>query len=310
MPFDLMSFGFYAHRKINRMAVFTIHPDLMPFYRKHIEYLTERSIDPDRRAHVVPGEAARHYIDIDHFGENPFENVPRQWDDAVKKFTEDTLQKYGIIPWHINVMMNRLTYAFKDKDVDRILYNSAHLGHYIGDACTPLHTTLYYDGRNAKQRGIHALWESRLPELFADDYDYFVGRAEYIESPLDRAWELIINSHEKIDTIFMVYDHIYDTTPADKIYAHEMRGQSYVRPYSKTFSEAFHDELNGMVERQMQLAVKSVGDFWYTAWINAGQPDVNKLLGEKISNAHQKKINKLEKEWESADESHNRKYSR
>ncbi len=303
LPVDLQSFGFFAHRKINRMAVFTLPPEMLPFYRKHIEYLTERSIDPDRRAHAVAGEAPRHYIDIDHYGENPFDIVPRKWEDAVEKFTEDTLQEYGVVPWHIEVMMRRLTYAFMDKDVDRILYNSAHLGHYIADACTPLHTTLYYDGRTPEQRGIHALWESRLPELFADDYSYFVGSAEYIESPPDRAWELVKISHHKVDTIFEIYDHLYETMPPDMIYAHEMRGQSFVRPYSRTFSEAFHEKMNGMVERQMQLSVKSVGDFWFTAWVNGGQPDLLELLDEKISEAHRKKIEEQQKEWESVQES-------
>ncbi len=308
LPLDLMSFGFFAHRKINRMAVFTLPPEMLPFYRKHIEYLTERSIDPDRRAHAVPGEAQRHYIDIDHFGEEPFEIMPREWDEAVDKFSDDTLQEYGVLPWHIEVMMRRLTYAFRDKDVDRILYNSAHIGHYIADACTPLHTTVYYNGRTPEQRGIHALWESRIPELFADDYNYFVGRAEYIESPRERIWEIVKVSHNKVETIYEIYDHLYETMPSDMIYSHEMRGQSFVRPYSRSFSKAFHDEMNGMVEQQMQLAVKSIGDFWYTAWVNAGQPDLIDMLDESISDAHKEQLEEQLKEWESTDESLDREY--
>ncbi len=303
LPFEANSFGWEAHRKINRMAVFTLPPDIMPFYRQHIEYLTERSIDPDRRAHAVPGESQRHYIDIDHFGEDPFDIMPKEWDDAVEKFTEDTLQEYGVLPWHMDVMMDRLTNAFKAKDVDRILYNSAHLGHYIADALTPLHTTVHYNGRTPEQRGIHGLWESRLPELYADEYDYFVGRAEYIDSQLERIWELIEESHKEVETVFEIYDHLYETMPSDLIYSHEMRGQSYVRPYSRTFSKAFHDEMDCMVERKMQLSVKSVGDFWYTAWIDAGQPDIDELLKKEISEAHQEELEELEEEYEGIDES-------
>jgi len=301
LPADLFSFGFFAHRKINRMAVFTLPPEMLPFYRKHIEYLTERSIDPDRRAHVVPGEAQRHYIDIDHYDDDPFGIVPRKWEDAIEKYTEDTLQKYGVIPWHIEVMMRRLTYAFRNSDVDGILYNSAHLGHYIADACTPLHTTLHYNGRTPEQKGIHALWESRLPELFADNYNYFVGKAEYVSSPLDRAWEIIKISHNKVNTIYDIYDYLYNAMSRDMIFAHEMRGQSFVRTYSRKFSKKFHDEMNGMVERQLQLAVKSVGDFWYTAWVNAGQPELLELLDEKISEEHRKKLEKQKKKWKSVE---------
>lgn len=308
LPLDLMSFGFFAHRKINRMAVFTLPPEMLPFYRQHIEYLTERSIDPDRRAHAVPGEAQRHYIDIDFYGEEPFEVVPQEWDAAVEKFTNDTLQEYGVLPYHMEVMMRRLTYAFKNKDVDRILYNSAHLGHYIADACTPLHTTLYYNGKTPEQRGIHALWESRLPELFADDYNYFVGRADYIESVRDRTWELVEISHNKVDTVYEIYDYLYENMSSDIIYSHEMRGQSFVRPFSRTFSETFHKEMNDMVERQMRRAVKSVGDFWYTAWVNGGQPDLTELLDERISEAHKQRLEEQMEHWQSVDESHDREY--
>ena len=36
--------------------------------------------------------------------------------------------------------------------------------------------------------------------------------------------------------------------------------------------------LNGMVERQMRRSVKAVGDIWYTAWVDAGQPDLKSLI--------------------------------
>ena len=299
---DAFSFGFFAHRKINRMAVFTLPPEMVGFFKHHIEYITERSIDPDRRAHAVVGEAQRHYIDIDHFGPAPFDSMPRRWNDAVEKFTEDTLQLYGVLPWHVNTMMYRLTGAFEEEDVDRILYNATHIGHYISDLCTPLHTTKYYNGRTPEQRGIHALWESRLVELYADSYNYFVGRAEYIESPLDRAWELIEESHLKVDTIYMVFDSLMVHMNPDVVFAHEMRGQSTMRTYSRTFSQAMHQAMNGMVERQMQRAVKSVGDFWYTAWVNAGQPDLYKLEKRAISASHRRQLEREEKQYSEIDQ--------
>ncbi len=296
-------FGFFAHRKINRMAVFTLPPEMIGLYKNHIEFLAERSIDPDRRAHAVEGEAPRHYIDIDHFGTDPFELVPAKWQDAVKMFTEDTLMQYGVLPWHIDVMMRRLTRAFLNNDMDNILLTSAHLGHYIADACTPLHTTLHYNGRTPAQRGIHAFWESRLPELYADDYNFFAGRAEYIGDPLGKAWELVKISHYKVDTIYEVFDSLLVFFPEDKVFAHEMRGQSMGRVYSQTFSAAFHNGLNGMVERQMRLAVKAVGDFWFTAWVNAGQPDLQIMHKRTLSSRLQRILNKEKNDWGEATES-------
>lgn len=296
------SFGFFAHRTINRMAVFSLPPEMIGLYKDHIEFISERSIDPDKRAHAVPGEAPRHYIDIDHFGENPFEVMPRRWDEAVEKFTEDTLQKYGVLPWHIQVMMTRLTRAFASNDMDNILLLSSHLGHYIADACTPLHTTKNYNGRTPAERGIHALWESRLPELFSGSYTYFTGRAAYLHAPLDRIWELVEISHLKVDTIYMVLDSLMIHFPNDRIYAHEMRGQSFNRVYSQEFSNAFHNALDGMVERQMQLAAKAAADFWFTAWVNAGQPDLSSMQRKSISQKLMRLLRKEEESWNKATE--------
>ncbi len=293
-------FGFFAHRKINRMAVFCLPPEMIGLYKHHIEFLAERSVDPDRRAHAVEGEAPRHYIDIDHFGPDPFEVVPVKWGDAAELFSEDTLMEYGVLPWHIDIMVRRLTRAFVNNDMDNILLLSAHLGHYVADACTPLHTTLHYNGRTPEQRGIHAFWESRLPELFAHEYNFFTGRAQYVGDPLEKAWELVKISHHKVDTIYQVFDSLLVFFPEDKVYAHEMRGQSMGRVYSRTFSAAFHDALNGMVERQMRLAVKTVGDLWFTAWVNAGQPDLQAMQTRSLSNRILHIIRQEKNEWDKA----------
>ena len=64
------------------MAVFTLPPDMMVFYKKNIEYVTDHAVDPDKRRYSTEGEAARHYIDIDHYvhnGEDPFEVMPKKW---------------------------------------------------------------------------------------------------------------------------------------------------------------------------------------------------------------------------------------
>ena len=77
--------GFFAHKRVNRVATFTLPQEMFGFYKEHIEYLTEHAVDPDKRRYAVDGEAPRHYIDIDHYvkeGEDPFEIMPRGWTDA------------------------------------------------------------------------------------------------------------------------------------------------------------------------------------------------------------------------------------
>ena len=197
--------GFFGHKKINRVAVFTIpESSLFKFYKQNIDFITEHAIDPDKRRYAVKGEAEKHYIDIDHYiknDENPFDIMPRRWNDAVDKFSEDTIKTYGISPWNIQSMLYKLTNAFKEKDLIRILKYSAEIGHYISDAHVPLHTTENYNGQFTNQKGIHGFWESRVPELFFDDYDLITGKAIYIEKPLSTTWEFIEESYFAVDSV-------------------------------------------------------------------------------------------------------------
>jgi len=264
--------GFYAHKRVNRYAVFTLPEELIGFYKKHIDYLTEHAVDADKRRYAIKEEAPRHYIDIDHYGENPFEIMPRKWTDAVEKFSEDTLLTYGIVPWHIQTVYNRLIKAFEEKDIDYILKNSADLGHYVSDAHVPLHTTENYNGQLTNQKGIHAFWESRLPELFADDYDYLVGTAEYQYSVLDVAWQAVESSFNSLDSVLLFEKELSREFEQDKQYSYEKRGTKTIKVKSADYSLAYHTKLDGMVERRLRLSIIAIGNLWYSAWVDAGQP--------------------------------------
>ncbi len=280
--------GFYAHKRANCYAVFTLPEELIGFYKKHIDHLTEHAVDADKRRYVIKEEAPRHYIDIDHYGENPFQVMPKKWNDAVTKFSEDTLLTYGIVPWHIQTVYNRLVKAFEQKNIDYILRNSADLGHYVSDAHVPLHTTENYNGQLTNQKGIHAFWESRLPELFADDYDYLVGTAEYQYSVLDVAWKAVQGSFNALDSVLLFEKELSQEFQQDKQYAYEQRGTKTVKVKSQEFSDAYHKLLNGMVERRLRLSIITIGDLWYSAWIDAGQPLLDGM--QKSSNPFTEEI--------------------
>ena len=295
-----VQWGFFGHKRINRIAVFTLPPEMFGFYKEHIEFVTEHAVDPDKRRYAVEGEAQCHYIDLDHYykpGENPFQIMPRKWKDAVAKFTEDTLQTYGIVPWHISVMKSKLQRAFETKNVDLILKYSADIGHYIADAHVPLHTTENYNGQLTGQKGIHGLWESRLVEINAENYDYFVGKATYVKSVLDYTWEAVEASHNALDSVLRMEKEITRTFPSDRKYAYEQRGNTTVQVYSKEFCSAYHAQLNGMVERRLRAAVIAVGSIWYTAWVDAGQPDLRSLQNKPPTQELLKEFQALEEHF-------------
>lgn len=276
------AWGFWAHQRINRMAVFTLPPEMLLFYKKNIEYLTEHAVDPDMRRYAVDGEAARHYMDVDHYGEYPFDMVPRKWQDAVDKYTEDTLMAYGIVPYHIYRHYFWLVDAFRAEDPAKILKASADLGHYIADSNVPLHTTENYNGQLTGQKGIHGLWESRLVELFALDYDFYIGRSNYFSDLAAEAWKWVLESHIALDSVLGFEKKLTAKMPSDQKYSFENRNNVLVKAYSKAFCAAYHQMLSGMVERRMRSSILRVGSVWYTAWVDAGQPDLKKLLDKEI----------------------------
>lgn len=265
------------------MAVFCLPDELIGFYKKNIEYVTVHAVDPDKRRYEIEGEAPKHYIDIDHYNsKDPFEIMPKRWTDAVVTYSKDTLLAYGILPWNITWQLRYLTDAFKSKNKAKILKYSADLGHYVADAHVPLHCTENYNGQMTGQKGIHAFWESRIPEMLADSFNYFIGKAYYINDPLDEAWKIIQESFSKKDSVLSLEKVLNKKFPQDKKYAYEQRGQSTVKTYSKEYTIAYNRLLHNMVERCMRKAILKVACFWYTAWVNAGKPDLMSLENEKI----------------------------
>jgi hypothetical protein len=259
------------------MAIFSLPEELLPLYKSEIEFLTAHAVDPDKRRYSNAKEAPRHYLDLDHYGSAPFESIPRRWKDAVAKFSEDSLQAYGIVPWHVEKVLFALTEAFKKRDKIAILHLSADLGHYVADAHVPLHTTENYNGQLTGQKGIHGFWESRIPELMGENYNYYCGQAEYLNKPLTKIWQIVLSSNASKDSVLALEASLNDIFPADQKYSYENRGTMPVLVYSLAYTKAYNQLLNGMVERRLRQSIIDVASFWYTAWVNAGQPDVAHL---------------------------------
>ena len=269
--------GFWGHQRINKVAVFTLPPGMLLFYKQNVDWISQHAVDPDMRRYASKEEAPRHFIDLDRY---PKDSMPHNWYRAVEKYSEDTLKAHGIVPWHIQVWILRLTDAMKMQDKNRILRYSAELGHYIADVHVPLHTTKNYNGQLTGQVGIHGFWESRIPELLGEDYDYLTGNAGYIENPLEYTWDIIEQSHAAVDSVLSIEKELSASFATDKIYAFEERNGQTLKMYSSAYTSAYSNKLQGMVERRMRAAILATGSIWYTCWVNAGQPDLSKATDQ------------------------------
>ena len=295
---NIFCWGFYAHQKINYYAVFLLPPEMMIWYKPNIALISEHAVDPDKRRYSTAAEAPRHYIDIDDYGAYPYPNLPRKWDEAVKKFSVDSLENHGIVPWWIMTMKKRLTDAFRVKDGKGVLKNAAEIGHYIADAHVPLHVCSNHNGQFTHQEGIHAFWESRIPELLAEkEWDFFLGKAEYIPDPAAYIWTIILQSARAADTVLRCEKELSASFRDDLKYAFEERSGVIKKQYSSAYTIAYNKKLGDMVERRMRQSIFSIASFWYTCWVDAGQPDLKGLVNIHFSEAELKEMEKLDLAW-------------
>jgi hypothetical protein len=288
------SWGFFAHQRINRLAVFILPGEMIGFYKNNINFITEHAVDADKRRYADTSEAPRHFIDADRYGDKPFDSIPEKWKDAEAKFGFSVLQENGIVPWQIERTYFSLVKAFQLRDSIRILRLSADLGHYISDAHVPLHTTENYNGQLSGQTGIHGFWESRLPELFAARYDFIVGQAQYIENPLKSAWNIVRNSHSHLDSVLLIESRLSKQIASDRKFSFSERNGRVERQYSENFSTAYHKALNNMVEKQMRASIVMTGSYWYSAWVDAGQPRLKDFASNDLSAEEKKNLQKEE----------------
>lgn len=268
------AWGYYAHQKINKMAVFALPQPLMQFYKTHLKYIEENASTPDKIRYINPKEAPRHYLDVEEY-EAHIDSIPQYWDAAVKKYGKEKIEKSGELPWNIYLNYILLVKAFKEKNTANILKISAYLGHYIADAHVPLHTTHNHNGQLTGQEGIHAFWESTVPEYFGSQYHFFVGKAQYLSSPLNTIWNIIKESHLRVDSVLRIEKQLSKEWPDHKKYSFVRKGTQLLKKPSESYAQAYQNALNHMMEVRMRESILAVSSFWYTAWVNAGQPDLS-----------------------------------
>lgn len=273
------SWGFLVHRTINQLAVYRLPRPMQDFFWKNRAYLVQQAPRPDIRRNSDAQEASRHFIDLEAYGDSAAWKMPLRWDEAVRQYTMDTLKKYGYVPYEVQRVRGLLTEAFRRRDRDSILFYSADLGHYIGDANVPLHTTVNYDGQLTGQRGLHSLWESAVPDVAMDGWSLRDGhRARYLDDPGAAIWSAIRRANGLVKGVLAEELAASKEVPDTAKYHKEMRNGREYRGYSKTFVKDYGDRLGATVNQQLVYSADLIADFWYTSWVDGGKPDLDSLL--------------------------------
>lgn len=190
----------------------------------------------------------------------------------------DTMAHHGLLPITLIKRYHQLVKAFSSEDATYILKCMSDIGHYLADAHVPLHTTQNYNGQLSNQLGIHAFWETSVPELLASDsFDLVVGRAYYIDDIKQEVWRILRHSNGHVDQVLSTEKELRRKWPDDEEECPIRRTGGTVFGPCPEFTAAYHESIGGMVESQMQLAIKSVASFWWSAYVDAGQPPLSCL---------------------------------
>ena len=248
-----------GHRYTNELAISALPGELQPFYALYLNEIVKHAMDADDVKDHDPEERPRHYIDVDLYGGFPFSALPEDYNAAVAKFGESVVKGRGTVPWVIEKRYNQLVQAFKNKNLADVLKHSAWLGHYVGDAHVPLHTTANHNGQLTGQRGLHSYFESRLVEerVRKEDVKPLVGQA-ITNKPHKLAFSWVRES----------YSHLQSILDADAANGGKTRKR----------------DLDGFAKVALPIAIDRLAkgcmrtaSLWYSAWLEAGQPSMHEL---------------------------------
>ena len=239
-----------VYRLVLRKAIDTLPKAQKKYFEDHKYEMP--SLVPDEDPPVRP-EGRRFALDL--LGTFPFNDVPQ--DEAGVKAKADPLV-VGRLPFLLLEAQGRLVDAFKAGDKERILIAADAVAILASDLNNPLSLTENFDGQKTGQPGLSKRLASQLPENMEGRLKLNPEAARLLENPRDYLFGSMVRSHVWVDNILY----------ADSL---ARRGKS---SYDGSFMEAFEGRAGRLLNQLLSNAAADVGSFWYTAWTEAGRPEL------------------------------------
>ena len=255
---EVSAWGPTAHRLANSQAVDTLPVEIRYFFEANRQFLGEHAGDPDQWIVKDPYERKRHYIYLDKYGTFPYLDLPHGFKPATDKFSTRRINRDGLLPWHVGEYSLRLTNALKAQKWDEARLAAAALGHYVADTHDPLHTTSNYDGQLTGENGLEGRFGATLVDRFQGFMLFRPPPAAKIDDPTEYAFQAVLESNTWVDQVIL----------ADR------RAAEGLRDYNEDYYDRFYAALGATAVRELNGAAHDIGSYWYTAWLNAGRPQL------------------------------------
>ena len=256
----LQAWGDKGHRIINGAMLKTLPPELQAYYAGREDYLREHASDPDVWRSHDRKEGSRHFVDSEIYGGAA--KVPLTIEQAIQQVGSEAFIKNGQLTWVIQDRWKDLVEAFQTGDRDKIAFATAILGHYVGDAHVPLHSTRNHDGQETGQKGVHSRWESGLVERYVVEANLKLRPAKVDPEVMAAPWKWLRTSYLLAPQILASDQEAERTTSMNR------RGTRRDGAYWPIFWA----EQGKTVEQCLEQSSEALGDLVLSAWVQAGKP--------------------------------------
>jgi len=251
------AWGPNGHRLAAGKAVETLPNELRTWFEASRTFISQHVTDPlEWRTKNLIAERRNQMIQLEKYGRFPFDNLPRNYKAALKKYSKATLDANGLLPWEIGLYSERLTNSMRSGKWDEARLNAAILAFYVGESRDPFSTTDNFDGRMSGQIGVDSRFDLNLVDRFALFIYIRPGDAQLISDPTDHAFEACLSSHGWVEPVLL----------ADR------RARQGLPDYTDEYYARFYNNAGAILIRQLSDAATDVGSYWLTAWNNAGRP--------------------------------------
>ncbi len=242
---------------VSRRAIDTLPYPLRAFFESAQPSVVELTTNPSLWGDE-PMQPEHGYIRLDEYGRYPFAGLPRDYNDAVRKFGRKKLVKNGVLPWQVGTYSLKLEEAFRNQRWDQVKLYAGILAYYVTEAHDPFNTTVNYNGELSNQLGVDARYTRSLVERYQMFFIIRPGGAFRIDDPTGHAFGMVLEAHTWVDNVLLA----------------DSQARSGKIDYNDEYYDAFYDAVGAVLIRQLTTASQNVGAYWYSAWVNAGSPDL------------------------------------
>lgn len=266
LPLSAPAWSGQQHLQIARAAGRNVPDEMAPF-RAFSFPMAYPAVFPDLWRSGDPAEAPRHYFEPDRLPPDfDFAALSPDFSVAFSSQIHVAPDLVGNAPWTICDLLSRMSAAMAANDWTQAARLGAAMAHYVGDLHQPLHCTRNYNGADTNQKGVHQRIEIDLCKAFFDSSLFDLGPAAYLDDPF-RAVIAWMRQSAAIAPRWLRAD----------IAATRAAG-------GRTDTEDYYLELWDLIQTellsQLSAAATDLSSLYYTAWVDAGRPDIPAPLEE------------------------------